>query len=96
MTDDVLTTPDEIVTFARLTAQKQGKVMLPEMIAALDDYVSQRCDSARASCAAGYAADWDWNIWGRRTCVLEAAVAFLQRISDDPEAREYLLKRFRK
>jgi hypothetical protein len=97
MTDDAPTTPDEIVDFARLTAQKRGKVLLPEMIAALDDYLAQRCASARANVnCLGHESAWDWENWGRRTCVLEATVAFLQRISDDPEARDYLVRRFRR
>jgi hypothetical protein len=96
ITDDAPTTPDEIVDHARLTAQRIGKVMLPEMITALDEEIARRYQSASVGIATHGAGNWDMNYWGRRTCVLEAALAFLQRINDDPEARDYLITRFRK
>lgn len=93
---DAPQTPDQIVDHARLTAQRMGKVMLPEMMTHLDEIVAQRCQSMEVWIKERSADGVDLETWGRRTCVLEAALAFLQRISDDPEARDYLTKRFRK
>jgi hypothetical protein len=93
---DNSTTPDEIVDHARLTAQRQGKPMLGEMIAALDEEIAAKVSAVRAGVGAYGHEVFDLSGWGRKVCVLEAALAFLQRISDDPEARDYLVKRFRK
>ena len=95
MTDETRT-PDQIVDHARLTAQRMGKVMVGEMITAMDEEIARRCQSMGAWIKEHSEENVDLETWGRRTCVLEAALAFLQRIGDDPEARDYLVKRFRR
>jgi hypothetical protein len=95
MTDDP-TTPEEIVTHARLIAQRQGKVLLAEMIAHLDEVVSDRCAGLRAWTKMWTTEGFDLETWGRRTHVLESALSFLQRIDSDEEARDYLARRFRR
>jgi hypothetical protein len=94
--DDAAPQGEEIVDYARLTAQGRGKAQLHEMVDVLDDLIAQRCASARASVAAGHQSAWDWVVWGRTTYVLEAAEAFLKRLDDDREAKDYLVKRFRR
>ena len=93
---DTLKTPEQIVDGARLVAQKHGKAMLPEMMIHLDEVIAQRCQSMEAWIKERSADGVDLETWGRRTHVLEAVHAFLQRIDNDPEAREYLVRRFRR
>jgi hypothetical protein len=94
--DDDQPQGEEIVHHAILTAQRHGKAQLHQMVEVIDGVVAQRCSSARASVAAGQGSAWDWVVWGRTTYVLEAALAFLKRLDDDPEAKDYLVKRFRR
>src|SRR5580765_4258914 len=94
--DDKPLTPEQIVDDARLTAQKHGKPLLKEQIEALDGLIAQRCSSARAHATVYGPEAWDWEAWGRTTHVLETVLYFLQRIDSDPEAKGYLVKRFRR
>jgi hypothetical protein len=88
---------EEIVHHALFTAQKHGAAKLPEMIEVLDGVIAQRCASARANVnVPGHESAWDWAVWGRTTYVLETALAFLKRLDGDPEAKDYLVKRFRR
>ena len=96
MSDDTLKTPDQIVDEARLIAQRQGKVLLSEMIAHLDEMIAARCESASAGIATHGVQNWDMEYWGHRTWVLESLLSFLQRIDSDEEARDYLVRRFRR
>lgn len=93
---DAPKTPEQIVDYARLTAQRLGKVMLPEMMAHLDEIVSGRCGSMRAWIKEHGADNVDLETWGRRTHVLDALFSFLERIDSDEEARDYLVRRFRR
>ena len=93
---DVPRTPDELIDFARLTAQAKGKALLPEQIEVLDEEIAARCSYARVWSAEYGNAGFGWEIWGRKTYVLESVLAFLERLDADPVAKDYLSKRFRK
>ena len=95
MNDEPMT-PEQTADEARLTAQKLGKVLLPEMIDVLDEVIAQRLSSMRVWMEAWTAKDVDLKTWGRKICVMDATLAFLQRINDDPDARDYLVRRFRR
>jgi hypothetical protein len=78
------------VDVALLSAQSQGKVLLAEMIAVLDEEIAMRCASAR-----GWAkVDPQWRtgapVWGRKTLVLEKILLLLTRISNDEQAQDVL------
>jgi hypothetical protein len=95
----VPTTPDELVNFARLTAQGRGKPMLAEQIEVLDEEIAARCDSMRNTLKIygdGYADVFDLETWGRKIFVFESVLSLLKRLDDDPEAKAYLSKRFRR
>jgi hypothetical protein len=93
---DVPRTPDELIEFARLTALAKGKAMLGEQIEVLDGEIVARCSYARVWAGDYGAAGFGWEEWGRKTYVLESLLSFLQRLDADPEARDYLAKRFRR
>jgi hypothetical protein len=77
-------------------AQRRGRVLLAEQIDAVEALIAQRCSTARASAAAGFADDWDWAAWGRTTYVFESLLSFLQRLASDPEARDYFSGKLRR
>lgn len=89
-------TAEAIVDHARLTAQGGGKPQIKEMIQVIDEDIAIRCSSARVWMREHGEVGFDWDTWGRKTYVWEAVLSFLQRIDSDPEARDYLVKRFRR